>query len=112
MQISQAKGSLLRAAALCRRQINLGARVIVQRYRKDDLSVERKKRLDRIGFVWNWRDFAWERGFATLLEFRRREGHCRVPPLYREGKYKLGRCRCGAAQKEERNVAQTKSAVK
>ena len=69
---------------------NLGAWVIVQRYRRDDLSVERKKRLDRIGFVWNWRDFAWERGFATLLKFKRREGHCRVHSLYRERKYKLG----------------------
>jgi len=35
---------------------NLGAWVVVQRYRKDNLSVERKRRLDSIGFVWNWRD--------------------------------------------------------
>ena len=70
---------------------NLGAWVVVQRYRKDELTVERKKRLDRIGFVWNWRDFAWERGFVALLKFKRREGHCRVNGLHREGKYKLGR---------------------
>jgi hypothetical protein len=69
---------------------NLGAWVVVQRYRKDDLSVERKKRLDRIGFVWNWRDFAWERGFAALLKFKRREGHCRVSRQHREDKYRLG----------------------
>src|SRR5215468_10244549 len=69
---------------------NLGAWVIVQRYRKDDLSVARKKRLDRIGFVWNWRDFAWERDLASLLKFKRREGHCRVHLLHREGKYRLG----------------------
>jgi hypothetical protein len=68
---------------------NLGAWVITQRYCKDDLSLERKKRLDRIGFVWNWRDFAWERGLATLLNFKRREGHFRVRGLHREGKYKL-----------------------
>ena len=55
------------------RKYNLGSWVIVQRYRKDDLSVERKKRLDRIGFVWNWRDFVWERGFAALLKFKQRE---------------------------------------
>jgi hypothetical protein len=48
---------------------NLGAWVIVQRYRQDDLSEERKKRLDKIGFVWNWRDFAWQRGFSALLKF-------------------------------------------
>ena len=72
------------------RKYNLGSWVIVQRYRKDDLSVERKKRLDRIGFIWNWRDFAWERGFAALLKFKQREGHCRVHSLHREGDYKLG----------------------
>jgi hypothetical protein len=63
--------------------------LITQRYRKDDLSVERKKRLDRIDFVWNGGDFAWERGFAALLNFKRREGHCRVRHLHREGDYKL-----------------------
>jgi hypothetical protein len=85
---------------------NLGAWVIVQRYRKDDLSVERKKRLDRIGFVWNWRDFAWERGFAALLKFKRREGHCRVNSLHREVKYKLGRW--VAVQRSKQNVMSPK----
>jgi hypothetical protein len=69
---------------------NLGAWVVVQRYRKEDLSVERKKRLDRIAFVWNWRDFAWQRGFAALLKFKRREGHCRVSRQHREDNYRLG----------------------
>jgi len=71
-------------------KFKLGSWVISQRYRQDDLSAQRKKRFDRIGFVWNWRDFAWERGFAALLKFKRREGHCRVPLQHREGKYKLG----------------------
>ena len=71
-------------------KFKLGSWTIVQRYRKDDLSVERKKRLDRIDFVWNWRDFAWEQGYAALLKFKRREGHCRVPFRHREGKYWLG----------------------
>ena len=69
---------------------NLGDWVTTQRYRKDDLSVERKRRLDRIGFVWNWRDFVWERGFAALLKFKRREGHCCVPIQHREGNFRLG----------------------
>jgi Helicase associated domain len=68
-------------------KFKLGQWVTTQRYLKEDLSVERKKRLDKIGFVWNWRDFAWERGFAALLKFKRREGHCRVRGLHREGKY-------------------------
>src|SRR5689334_22959943 len=59
-------------------KFKLGRWVNTQRYLKDDLSVERKKRLDAIGFVWNWRDDRWEQGFAALLTFKRREAHCRV----------------------------------
>jgi hypothetical protein len=69
---------------------SLGQWVTTQRYLKGDLSVERKRRLDRIGFVWNWRDFVWERGFAALLKFKRREGHCCVPIRHREGNFRLG----------------------
>src|SRR6516225_2440704 len=71
-------------------KFNLGSWVSNQRYRRDGLSVERKRRLDKVGFVWSGRDFAWERGFAALLKFKRREGHCRIRGLHREGDYKLG----------------------
>ena len=33
---------------------------------------------------------AWEKGFAALIKFKAREGHCRVRRLHIEGKYKLG----------------------
>ncbi len=36
-------------------KFKLGDWVSVQRYRKDLLTVERKWRLDAIGFVWDWR---------------------------------------------------------
>jgi len=71
-------------------KFDLGQWVSTQRYRKDDLSVERKKRLDRIGFVWNWNEYRWENGFKNLLKFRSREGHCRVPILHNEGRFRLG----------------------
>jgi hypothetical protein len=71
-------------------KFKLGRWVNTQRYLKDDLSVERKKRLDRIGFVWNWREYLWERGFAALSKFKHREGHCRVPIRDREGNFRLG----------------------
>ena len=71
-------------------KFDLGQWVSTQRYRKDDLSVERKKRLDRIGFVWNWNEYQWENGFKNLLKFRSREGHCRVPILHNEGRFRLG----------------------
>ena len=68
----------------------LGPWVTTQRYNKDNLSAERKRRLNAIGFVWNWRDYLWDRGFMALLKFKRREGHCHVSILHREGNYKLG----------------------
>jgi len=69
----------------------LGQWVSVQRYRKDLLKVERKRRLDAIGFIWDWTgDYVWEQNFAALLKFKRRRGHCRVPISYSEGNLKLG----------------------
>jgi hypothetical protein len=68
----------------------LGPWVSTQRSHKDQLSVERKRRLDALGFVWSWRDHLWDQGFAALLNFKQREGHCRVPIFHCEGKYRLG----------------------
>src|SRR5262249_45001404 len=69
---------------------NLGAWVSTQRTRKDLLPLERKRRLDAIGFVWDWYDHRWEQGFTALLKFKRREGHCRVPIFHSEGNHRLG----------------------
>ena len=68
----------------------LGQWVSVQRYWKEFVPVERKRRLDAIGFVWDCRDHLWEENFAALLKFKRREGHCCVPTYYRNGNLKLG----------------------
>jgi len=68
----------------------LGQWVSVQRYRKHLVPVERKRRLNRIGFVWDWRDDLWEQNFAALLKFERRMGHCCVPTFHRVGDLKLG----------------------
>ena len=45
---------------------------------------------DAIGFVWDAREAAWEEGFAALMIFKAREGHCYVPVSYKEGTFKLG----------------------
>src|SRR5215471_8882232 len=63
---------------------NLGYWVSTQRYRKDLLPSERKRRLEAIGFVWDWIDYRWGQGFAALLKFKRPEGHCRVPIFHSE----------------------------
>jgi hypothetical protein len=69
----------------------LGEWVIKQRHRKGFLPLERERRLDAIGFIWDPRDHKWEQGFIALLNFKRREGHCRVPQPHVEGKYRLGK---------------------
>ena len=71
-------------------KFRLGQWVNVQRYRKDKLSIEHKRRIDRMGFVWNFSEYRWNNGFKNLLKFRRRKGHCRVPAAHCEKKYKLG----------------------
>ena len=68
----------------------LGPWVATPRYNKDNLSAERKRRLNAIGFVWKWRDYLWDRGFTALSKFKRREGHCHVPIFHSEGNYRLG----------------------
>jgi hypothetical protein len=72
------------------RDYKLGQWVSVQRYSRATISAERRRRLDAIGFVWDWREYAWEEGFAVLTKFKAREGHCRVPSLHIEGRFKLG----------------------
>jgi hypothetical protein len=68
----------------------LGVWVTNQRHRKGFLPLERERRLDAIGFIWDRRDHKWEQGFMALLDFKQREGHCCVPQLHVEGKYRLG----------------------
>ena len=68
----------------------LGQWVNVQRSTRDTMPFERKRRLDALGFVWDAIERLWEEGFAALKNFQAREGHCRVPALHIEGKFKLG----------------------
>ena len=71
-------------------EYKLGQWVSVQRLSRNDLSNERQKRLDAIGFVWDGRKHYWENGFTALTEFKAREGHCRVPSSHIENSFKLG----------------------
>jgi hypothetical protein len=60
---------------------NLGKWVMRQRSfkRKGELSPERIKRLDELGFAWSPHDTSWKRQFAQLAAFTVKHGHCNVP---------------------------------
>ena len=57
---------------------------------KNEISAERVEKLNSIGFSWDPYSEDWENGFNVLQEFRRREGHCRVPPNFKEDEFTLG----------------------
>ena len=69
---------------------NLGNWVGKQRVAKDSLSPERKQKLDDIGFIWDPYTKAWEEGFSKLLQFKKADGHCRVPDGHKLEGFKLG----------------------
>jgi superfamily II DNA or RNA helicase len=71
--------------------LNLGSWVNTQRSKKEGLTPDRVKRLDRLGFSWDPRAEQWEEGFAALQKFHQREGHCRVPQRSQEFVPNLGK---------------------
>jgi superfamily II DNA or RNA helicase len=64
--------------------------VQVQRSNRDDLSDERRQRLNEFGFVLDPREALWEEGFRHLMIYKKREGHCLVPQGHDEGGFRLG----------------------
>ena len=68
----------------------LGGWVNNQRMNKEKLTVERRVRLDEIGFIWEPHEQSWEEGFGYLTVFKQREGHCRVPQRHEENGFRLG----------------------
>ena len=72
---------------------NLGTWVINQRNRRDTLSVQRRRRLDAIGFDWTLLGLIrelWEKGIAALKQFQVTRGSL---PRFRgdiEGAFNLG----------------------
>ena len=61
-------------------KFNLGSWVATQRYyyHRGFLLAERKRQLDAVGFVWDPLNDRWAHGFAALLKFKKRTGHCRA----------------------------------
>jgi len=76
-------------------EFKLGAWVNNLNRYTENMPAERRQRLGAIGLVLVKRNEveprAWERGFAALVEFKAREGHCNVPFSHTEGNFALGR---------------------
>jgi hypothetical protein len=75
---------------------SLGQWVSNQRviHNKNNLGLDRKERLDEIGFAWKADrahtfkpdDKLWHRQYEKLVEFKRKSGHCMVPNKYQQDK--------------------------
>ena len=70
--------------------LDLGSWVIRQRHRKDSLTPDQLNRLNRLGFSWDIITEQWERAFAALRKFHKREGHFRVARGFKEDGLDLG----------------------
>jgi len=71
-------------------EFNLAVWVVRQRLVKDNMSTERKEKLDAIGFVWDSMSHQWEEGFSKLLQFKEAKGHCKVPNRFKMDGFALG----------------------
>merc|ERR1712232_810061 len=47
-------------------------------------------RLEEVGMTWNVIDDEWENMCDLLIQYKDREGHCRVPRLHKENGKNLG----------------------
>lgn len=69
----------------------LGIWVVTQRaqYKRNQISDERIRRLNEVGFVWDPNEAAWEEMFAELKKYKQKYGDTLVPQYY-EDNPKLG----------------------
>jgi hypothetical protein len=69
---------------------NLGQWCNTQRTRRQQLTEDRVRRLEELGFIWDPRVYQWEQGFSALKKYKEREGHCRVFKDHIEADFPLG----------------------
>ena len=59
-------------------------------YKNGQLSTNWREMLDALGFSWDPKGDKWERSFALLEQYKKREGDCNVPQSHKEEGNKLG----------------------
>ena len=74
-------------------------------YNLGKMATSRIERLNKIGFVWDVLIAQWETMFARLLEFKGKEGHCRVPDRYSEDKALSGWVNTQRAENRKRQLS-------
>jgi hypothetical protein len=86
----------------CADEYGLGQWVSEQRLRKDSMPLERRARLDTLGFVWDALTERWEEGFEHLKAYVQEHRHCTVPAKHvtADG-YPLGRWVVYQREKED-----------
>ena len=82
--------------------VRLGAWVSTQRQIKSELTPDRIKRLDSLGFSWDPFSEKWEQSYTALIKFYHREGHCRVTQSHAESGINLGRWVNGQRQNKKK----------
>jgi hypothetical protein len=74
----------------------LGLWVANQRKARATMKIDHRRRLEALpGWSWQPNSDQWEEGFAHLKQFSNREGHCRVPARWSEGRRRLSTRRMG-----------------
>ncbi|OTE98271.1 hypothetical protein BCS42_07735 [Crenothrix sp. D3] len=70
---------------------NIGAWVGVQRYTKDNLDLEKIKKLESLSeWSWNPLEEQWNKGFEYLKKYVSEEGNARVPLRFKYENFNLG----------------------
>ena len=61
-----------------------------ERYKSNKLGTDRTAKLNEAGFIWDVKEYQWQKSFAYLLEFNDEHGHCLVPRYFEQDGFKLG----------------------
>ena len=89
-QFKETEGHCLVPASHKEADYRLGSWVNSQRTKRGELSDDKIQILNNLGFIWDAREYDWKLVFENLINFRAREGHCRVPDKFIEQDFRLG----------------------